>query len=408
MSQRSYDRLLAGATLLLACVLAFRAPGVGDYPTDAGPALAAIAHGNLAAFFAHQPAMGSLSLFVRAPFAALSVALHDGLVGTYRWGALPCLLSVAVLAIWLGRIATRRGSGRLAPVLIAVLSLINPIVNDALYFGHPEELLTASLAIGALVAACEGRVTLTAVLTGLAVATKQWALLIVAPSILVLDRQRVRALITAAGVALVATLPMIIANAGSFHHALNYISTPQPVVTIFNWLYPLSPVTSVHLSNIFGDARMIEAHRILGIESTFSRPLITVLGLALPLYLWWRGGRRLRVEELLISTAIVFVLRCALDPGSMPYYHVPILLTLMALDALAGRRLPVAGFAAWGFAFVVLDRIPSYFTGGVANGAYIAASVAACVVLARRLRRDSGARVMSAEPQLGAGQVRAA
>lgn len=138
MSERVYGRLLAVGGLALACVLAVRAPGVGDYPTDAGPALTAIAHGNLSGFFSHQPAMGSVSLFVRAPFVALGAALGDGPVGLYRWGTLPCLLAVAVIAIWLGRISVRRGSRRAAPILIVAVALLGPLVNDALYWGTPK------------------------------------------------------------------------------------------------------------------------------------------------------------------------------------------------------------------------------------------------------------------------------
>jgi hypothetical protein len=290
MGDRTYSRLLAGAALALAIVLSLRATGLGDYPTDAGPALSAIAHGNLAAFFSHQPAMGPLSLYLRAPFAAVAVALHDGQKGIYRWEAVPCLLAIAVVSLWLATLARRRGSGRIAQILIVGLCLLNPLVGDALYWGHPEELLTASLAVGALLAASERNSLLTGVLAGLAIASKQWALLVLVPSILVLERERLRALLAAGGVAAALILPMIVANPGAFRRALHYISAPQPVVTVFTWLYPVSPTGTVHVANIFGDARVFEAHRLLPSVGAVSRPLITILGLALPLLLWWRRG----------------------------------------------------------------------------------------------------------------------
>ena len=58
-----------------------------DYSTDAGPALSSIADGHLSGFFSHQPAMGPLSLYLRAPLLP-RLALHDGTLGVYRWGAL--------------------------------------------------------------------------------------------------------------------------------------------------------------------------------------------------------------------------------------------------------------------------------------------------------------------------------
>jgi Glycosyltransferase family 87 len=392
MSERAWQRMLTVAALALAAVLAFRAPGLGDYPTDAGPALAAIAHGHLSAFFSHQPAMGSLSLFVRAPFAALAVALGNGTLGIYRWGAVPCLLSVAAVAVWLGRIAMRRGSGRLAPVVIVAIALLNPLVNDALYYGHPEELLTASLAVGALLAASEQRTVLTGVLAGLAVASKQWGLLVIPPAILVLERERIRALVLSGVVAGAATLPMVVGSLSGFRHALHYVSHPQPVVTLFTWLYPFSPQGTFRITNIFGDDRMIAGHRLLGAEALISRPLILVLGIAIPLTVWWASGRRLAVKPMLICVTIVLILRCALDPGSAGYYHVPILLTLLALDASAGRRVPIAGLVCWAISYVVVGRFTSYLSVGATNAAYIAATTAACALLVRELRLSIGSR----------------
>lgn len=392
MGTRRYEYLLGAAALLLAAVLALRAPGLGDYPTDAGPALRAIAHGDLSAFFSHQPAMGGLSLFVRAPFAAVAVALGDGTLGIYRWGALPCLLAVAGVAVWLGRIAVRRGSGPVAPVVIVAVALLNPLVNDALYYGHPEELLTASLAVGALLAASEQRAILTGVLAGLAVASKQWAFLVIPSAVLVLERERVRALLLSGAVAAAATVPMIVGSLSGFRHALHYVSHPQPVVTRFTWLYPFSPQKTFRITNIFGDDRVIAGHRLLGAESLISRPLIVVLGVAIPLIVWCASGRRLAIKPMLISMTIVFILRCALDPGSAGYYHVPILLTLLALDAYAGRRVPVTGLVCWAISYIVVGRFTSYLSVGATNAAYIAATLAACGLLARELRFSIRAR----------------
>lgn len=387
MSEKTYGRLLSAAAFVLAAVLASRPGTFWDYPTDAGPALAAIAHGSVTGFFSHQPAMGPLSLYLRAPFVAIATALNDRPAGAYRWGCLPCLFAVAGVALWLAQTARRNGAGRLAMALIVVVSLVNPLVSDALYWGHPEELLTASLAIGAILAAGEGRAPLTAVLAGLAIASKQWAVLILVPAILLLEKDRIRVLALSGAVAMLAWLPMIVGNLVAFRHALRYVSHPQPVVTLYTWLYPFSPRGSVTVTNIFGDSRTFDAHQLLGVEATLARPLITLLGVAIPLLVWWRGSRRASVEQMLLASALVLVCRCALDPGSMAYYHFPLLLILLAYDAVAGRRVPIAGLLGVAVSFVVLDRFPAYLGMGVANDLYIAATVTAFAVIAARLRR---------------------
>jgi hypothetical protein len=403
MDERTFSRLLTLAAPALAVVIALRAQGLGDYPTDAGPALTAIAHGSLSGFFAHQPAMGPLSLWLRAPAVMLAAALHDGVIGSYRWGCLVCVLAVAAVAVWMARIAARRGAGPAAILLIIAICLLNPLVGDAIYWGHPEELLTASLAVAALLAACDGRPLLTGVLAGLAVAGKQWAILVLVPALLIIERRRIRA-VTAALVASAGMwLPMLVANAGAFMHAVRYIASPQPVVTFFTWLYPFSPAATVRVANIFGDARRFEAHRVVGLEAA-ARPLITLLGVAIPVIVWWRRGRRAGAAEILTAAAIVFVLRCALDPGSAGYYHFPLLLILLALDVEAGRRLPVAALAGCAAAFVVLDRLAAYLSAGLANGAYIAATVAGCAMLVAELRGSAAARAASGSagaPRLG-------
>jgi hypothetical protein len=333
--------------------------------------------------------MGPVSLYLRVPFVLIAGALHDGPVGTYRWGCLPCLLAVAAIGLWLAAIARRHGAGRPAMALIVALCLVNPLVRDALYWGHPEELLTASLAVGALLAAVQQRTLATGVLAGLAIASKQWAVVILVPAILLLERERIRAALIGCALAAAAWIPMVVANLVAFRHAIRYISHPQPVVTVFTWLYPLAPARTITVANIFGDSRTFQGHRLLGTEAIVSRPLITLLGVAIPLFVWWRAGRQANAEQMLLAAALVLVCRCALDPGSAAYYHFPLLLVLFAADALAGRRIPLAGIAGVAVSFVVLDRAPSYLGLGAANAAYIFASAAACAVFAGRLRRPA-------------------
>ncbi len=388
----------AAAAAVTVVVTTLHAVDLGDYPRDAGPAITAGAHGSLSGFFAHQAAMGPLSLYLRVPFAAIGVAFGDGAHGLYRWGSLACLIPLALVALWLARFATRQGAGRLAQVLILGIVLLNPLVADALYWGHPEEILTAALATGAVIAALEDRSLAAGLLAGLAIASKQWALIMLLPILLILGRDRVRAGVAALGVAALASVPMIVGNFASFRHVLHYISAPQPIVTVFTWLYPFSPIGRVHISDINGGRPPFIAHQILPIETSLSHPLIILIGLGLPLFVLWRARGRPEPRELLVACALALLLRCALDPGSAAYYHLPLLLTLITLDALEGRSIPVTGLSGTALAFIVLDRLPQYVAPEVTNVAYIVTSIGVACLLARELR--------AARPALMPGRTR--
>jgi hypothetical protein len=379
------DWLLLLAAVLVACVRAATSPGWGDYADDAGPGLNALAHGNVAGFFSHQPAMGALAQFARAPFVLLAGAFHDSPIGIYKWGDLPCLLSVAILAAWAARIARRHGTGRLGQALIVAVCMLNPLVTNTIALGHPEELLTSSLAVASLLALCDRRIVLAAVCAGLAIATKQWAAVLVCPVLLVAERQRIRAGLLMLGSAAAATLPMVIANFGAFRYALHYISKAGTITTDINWFYPLTSQGKTRIIDIFGPPRSITTHTVPAMLGTLSHPAIVIVGLAVPLAVWLRCGRRLEPRELLLSAALVFLLRCTLDPESAAYYHLPLLLTLVALDAHAGRRLPFAGIVGFAGIFTVLDRFHDYLSPGAVNGIYTLTTVAAAAFLIERL-----------------------
>ncbi len=384
---RIADRVLAAIAVAGAVVIALRAPWPWDYPRDAGPALTAIAHGNLAGFFAQQPAMGALSLYLRAPFVAAAQNWGSGsYMALYRWGAIPCVTSVALAGLWLGRFARRHGSGRLGEVAIVAICLLNPLVHDALQEGHPEDLLTGSLAIGALLAAADGRAVRTAVLAGCAIASKQWALVLLVPAVLILPRAHVRTVVLALSVAGGLTLPMVLGDPGAFRHALIFITTPQSHMTVFNWLFPFSPDAFVRVTDVNGATRVFTGARVLGIENLLSHPLIIGLGVAVPLGVWWRQGRRTAAREMFAVAGLVLLLRCVLDPESAPYYHLSILFVLLGLDALAGRRFPTAGLVGSIVAYLVFVRFSAYLDNPAFNLVYIVATGTAAALLVRELR----------------------
>ena len=125
-------------------------------------------------------------------------------------------MSVAILGLWLAGIARSRGVGLTGQLLIVALSVLNPLTSTAIIMGHPEELLTASLCVGALVAACKQRAVLTMVLLGLALACKQWSVIAILPILFALERGRIRALVGALTLAAVVTLPEVVGSPATY------------------------------------------------------------------------------------------------------------------------------------------------------------------------------------------------
>jgi hypothetical protein len=73
-------------------------------------------------------------------------------------------------------------------------------------------------------------------------------------------------------------------------------------------------------------------------------------------YLRLRGRPAVdKTTEVLWMLALLFLVRCAFDPWDTPYYHLPFLMVLMALDARSKRRLPVMSIAASFIAFYLVS-----------------------------------------------------
>src|SRR5947209_12273505 len=166
----------------------FADQSTGDYVVggsvagdNAGPAVQGPLHGSVAGYLSHQPVIGLTSLLLRLPLAALAPLLGGGGLLTYQLGALACMLPLALLAGWpvaAPDLPVRTRLLRMVAVLIVVTS---PIIKAQLENGHPEGTVAAVLATAAVIAATRGRARSSAVLLGLALGTKEWALIAVPP-----------------------------------------------------------------------------------------------------------------------------------------------------------------------------------------------------------------------------------
>jgi glycosyl transferase family 87 len=374
-----------GFVTLAALWLSWRSNTEWDYWKDGGPPIDALAHLRIHEFLAARPVMGPFSLVLRAPFAAVGQLIGNGgahysYLDDYRYGVFPIVLVAGGLGFALARIMEREGRGALARAAVVVLAVINPVALRAIHFGHPEEILGAALLVGSALAALRGRPWLGAVLLGLAVMNKQWAVIGVPTVALILilrvGWQRVRgpALILL-GIGLVLTVPLLIVDAHSLVHLTRQMADLRGTyVWPASIWYPFAPDLSAARAAVSQPG----LHQMPDWLGLVGRPLVLSSGLIVPLLL----SRRVKADlasRALPLLALVMLLRCMLDPANNGYYHEPFFLALLAADALAGR------FYATAAACVVLQLPTTFqFTAQQLNGFYIAWAVPFAIYLAGR------------------------
>jgi hypothetical protein len=383
------DATLLALALLLSVRAAFSPTAAGDYTVDGQPALSALLHGNLHAFDLARPAMGDLSLLVRAPFAALAYLGDATPLSIYRWGVLPCVMSVALLGLWLASIARSRGVGWFGQLLIVALSVVNPLTSSAVTLGHPEELLTASLCVGALVAAVKQRSVLTLVLLGLALASKQWAVVTVLPILFALERGRMRTLVGALAVAAVVTVPEVVGSPSTYLR--NQLSLAHEHLTessMWSWWWPFGS-NGTRLVLIEGAAAPVTLHHFPRALIASLHSLIIILDAVVALVIAKVRGLPLRRDDVFALMAVVLLLRCALDNNTMPYYHAALFLDLLAWDALTAARLPLRALGGALVSWMLFDRLTPGSFGAVAPLS-ILYGISAALVLALLLRTFIG------------------
>ena len=313
---------------------------VGDYAVDGGPTIAALIHGDFHTALANQPAMGPVSILLRLPFAWL--VRGDGQLSQFSAGAFPCLLVAGAVAVYLARRMRAQGRSFWLGAGIVAFSILNPANLHAIGDGHPEEILGAALCVAALISASEDRSLLvTGTLLGLAVGTKQWALLAIGPVLLAAPRGRMRIGLLGVGIAVLLTVPLALGNPGGFTTKTRAAADASVALMPDNIWYPVAHVRHVRIFDGVAP-RVIEKRYLPRSISTHAKPFVVLLGLLLPLAVYVRRRYRpARPEEALLLLALLFALRCALDPISVAYYHAPLIFALIAYEALYKRGPPL-------------------------------------------------------------------
>jgi hypothetical protein len=324
-------------------------PVLGD---NTGPALQALVHGRLAEFVTHQPAIGLTSLLLRAPFVALASLLHGGSLLGYQLGALACMLPFGALIWWLAASPWLDGSRLSAPGWLiglagAALLLFSPVVPAVLVAGHPEGLLTATLAVSSVLAAMRGRQRTAAILLGLALGSKEWAVIAILPVLVALPGRRRQAAAIAAAVAFVtaATLPLL--DPTAFFRTIHAEGGLQHVVNPLSTWWPLS--APIHIQVGTTSARRMP----FGLSR--SGASLILLGVVLPILgaNWLRAVRRGYRADALALLALLGAARIFCDSTHLEYYDEALLIPLVVWETVGLRRLPLVAAAVTGAVGIV-------------------------------------------------------
>jgi hypothetical protein len=343
-----------------------------DYETEARPSYDALVHGHVLAFLRLAPAYGG-SLIERAPFALLPGLWGGGQLAVYRMAALPCLLALAALSVWLcARMRAERRSTLARAVAVGVC-VANPLTLSALELGHPEEVLGACLCVAAVVLASRNRPIWAGVALGLAIANKEWALLAAGPVLLALPTQlgvrgaagltrRHRPLLTCAASACIVTAlilaPLGLVSGGFLASAR---AAAVPGGALFQpwqvWWFFGSHGALVH--GAFGIP--LPGYRIgPSWAGTISHPLIIAVGLALAAGLGLarrHGGRVVDERSAMLLLALVLLLRCMLDTWDIGYYMLPFTIALLAWEVRGAYRSPILVLASTVLPWIGLNEL---------------------------------------------------
>jgi hypothetical protein len=384
---RALEKSWLPALLIGLCAwLAANKTGLGDYPMDAAPAVNALAHGDIGAYLHAHPVMGPFATIFQAPFSTLGGRAF----AKYQWASFGCLLALAALGWLLAGVARRRGAGALGQALIAILCVFNPLTFEALANGHPEELFTAALAVGAVVVASEGHSGRAAILLGLAIASKQWAVIAIFPVLMALPSRRLWTTGVSGAIVASLTLPALLVAPGSFMDTQGNAASGGRISSIWSLWYPVSPPTLRHLQT---PGLTNTVHEVPAPLQALTHPLIVAIALLVPLALWaWRSRFGLNAEGALALLALLALLRCILDPVDNLYYHVPLLLALLGWDAVAPGRLPLRGLTATAIALLFWRWSDNLGSLTLFNAAYLTVLLVAATAIAMTLVRRHGAK----------------
>ncbi|HEV7937435.1 MAG TPA: glycosyltransferase 87 family protein [Solirubrobacteraceae bacterium] len=370
-----------------------------DYETEARPAFDALAQGHVVEFLRLAPAYGG-SLVERAPFALLPSLWGGGELAIYRMVALPCLLAAAALGVWLVARMRSEGRSRLNRAVVLGLSVASPLTLQALEIGHPEELLGACMCIAAVLLANRNRMVPAALILGLAIANKEWALLAIGPVLLALPAKRRLLCLLIAGATSVAVLaPLALVSSGGFISGTQAVANaPSSIFQPWQiWWFLGHHGALVH--GLFDSPKV--GYRIApGWVGGVSHPLILLVGAAVTASLWLSRRRRagdgalLSERDALLALTLLMLMRCVLDTWNTEYYLLPCVFALLIWEAIgAGERPPMLALSSTLLVWLTFQWAPQHISADAQAALFLAWSLPLMGLLGIALYRPQPALV---------------
>jgi hypothetical protein len=355
------------AALALACaaVLLFwgyRDVAWSDYANEAWRAYDGLQTQGFDAFLRAMPAYSGFVTLIGAPLALLGA----GLEATFCLDAIPGLLALAGLA---AALHTHRH-----PLLAVVLVAGSPVAYMALEMGHPEDVLAAAAATGGVLAAVRAKATLSAVLLTAAVLAKQTAVLALLPAALALPRPQLRVLAAPVLAALLVYGGLQLLRPAGAHMAVASGASFHPWQLWWPFGVPATPEMIAA-----GHGELMTPAWLAPIP----HPLIVALALPLSAAWWWRAKAERRREDALALFALLALERSLLDPWNNGYYHLPLVLALVAWET-ERRRPPVIALATTAAIWLTFKTF-ELRTGVAPVLMYLAWALPLAAVLAHRL-----------------------
>ena len=367
---------------------------LGDYGSQVKPFLDAATTGNWSGFLSGPISEGPLAIDIRLPFVLIAAAFDAVDLVRYQVGVAPFVVIAAILAGAIARRAIRAGAIWPMAALFAGLGLINPFSIKAIAFGHPEELLTAALLVGAMIAAPVRSYWISGGLLGLAIASKQWALIGILPVALAAPYFRIRLLTCAAAIVIVLNAPLVIAHPDRFFTVQDAAASAGSTNSFATVWWPFLHAGPREVTRNGKRIALNETRRTPALVSRLSHPLIVLVPLALILIAWLR--RNLTLSNLLALLIAALLIRCVLDPNDIIYYHLPALVALLAWESTrhpwSDRPVPILSVLMATAGWLTFMVLPGKISLDQLNGIYLSWSlslIAAMIWFA--YRRPSGA-----------------
>lgn len=279
---------------------------------------------------------GALSALTRighaVPFPsqnALGSHCSTSLVATYHWAvqsgaALPTvrLGYVGWLFLMGGVIAMLRASGRgrclWEPTVLVILACVPSVLGPLLNYFHPQDYLAMGLALGGVACVRHRQWVWAGALFGLAVTSQQFALLVLAPILVVVpSNRRFRFVGAAFGTTALVVVPMVAITSGRALGAMVFGSGNSAGT---------------------GGTVLWELHLHGGPLVAISRILPIVISMALA---WWAvrriGSAVLEPIPLLSLVATSLSLRLVFEQNLYGYYFMALAVSIILLDVVRGH-----------------------------------------------------------------------